>query len=316
MKTIINQPYALNEIGGRSNNEDSIYPPKGEVGIDDNLFLVCDGVGGNDKGEVASQLVCEAFSFYFNEKPLDDQTLFDKEFVTGALEYAQGKIDDYLMEHPEAQGMGTTLTLLHLNSQGATIAHVGDSRVYQLRDGKIIFKTDDHSLVNQLVKDGMLTEEEALTHPKKNIITRAIQGNSVKPTVPDVFVQNDVQKGDYFFLCTDGILEQITDSTLEQIIAADTTDEEKINEIDLRCKGKTRDNYSCYMVPIKDVITDEEVDENNELETDDIPMGTIIEEGNIEKNEIKVKTKKTEEKTESFLEKFGNSFKKFFKRKK
>lgn len=293
MKIQTNKIFALNEIGGRSNNEDSIYPSKENATKDDTLFLVCDGVGGAEKGEMASKLVCEGFGFYFMKKT-DDRTLFNEDFVKGALEYSQGKIDAYLAENPDCKGMGTTLTLLHLNAQGATIAHVGDSRVYQIRAGKIIFKTQDHSFVNELVKGGIITQEKAKTHPKRNVITRAIQGNSVKSTKADVFVQTDVQAGDYFFLCSDGILEQITDEILIKILSAKTLDKEKINEINTRCNGHTKDNYSCYLIPIKAV----EID-------DDIPTGIISDE--ITDNIVEPKPSPAEKGIKSTFSDLGNA---------
>jgi len=249
----INQPYALNEIGGRENNEDSIFPSKKCASKSDDLFLVCDGVGGSDKGEIASLLACNSFSNYFDLKPEIKEISINEDYIQGALEYTQDKIDEYLVNNPNSKGMGTTLTLLSLNTNGATIAHIGDSRVYHIRNRNIIYKTQDHSLVKELVKEGIITEENAKTHPQKNIITRAIQGNSVKPTFADVSTQTDVQAEDYFFLCSDGILEQVTDEILVDIITSKRTDEEKINEIDSICKGNTKDNYSCYLVPIAEV---------------------------------------------------------------
>jgi len=156
MQTTINSPFALNEIGSRSNNEDTIYPNKKQATKEDTLFLVCDGVGGSEKGEIASQLVCEGFAFYFDLKPESEFEQINEDYIKGALEYSQDKIDEYLAENPNSKGMGTTLTLLSFHSQGATIAHVGDSRVYQIRNGEIIFKTSDHSFVNELVKDASI----------------------------------------------------------------------------------------------------------------------------------------------------------------
>jgi len=249
MKIIINDPQSLNEIGGRSNNEDSIFPLLGNASNDDRLFLVCDGVGGNEKGEMASRLVCDSFAKYFEQKPTETS---NEAYIAEALKYAEANIDKYISENPQATGMGTTLTLLDLQNDKAIIAHIGDSRVYQIRNGEIVFVTSDHSMVNKLLKEGILTIEQAKDHPQKNVITRAIQGKNIKPTKADVFIQGDVQVGDYFFLCTDGILEQISDIILCDIISANTSDEEKKDEINLRCKGKTQDNYSCYLIPVKE----------------------------------------------------------------
>lgn len=263
--------FSLNEIGGRDNNEDSIYPKKRETNTHDKLFLVCDGVGGSDKGEIASQIVCESMSKYFNLRSESEFDEINEAYIKGAVEYTQDNIDEYLIANPNSKGMGTTLTLLSFHSKGGTIAHIGDSRVYQIRNQEIIFKTQDHSFVNELVKDGIITEEKAKTHPKRNVITRVIQGNSVKSTQADVFIQKDIQKDDYFFMCTDGILEQVSDEMLLKILSMDITDEEKISFINKTCEGQTKDNYSCYLISIKNV------KRNMEKENDDIIEGVVIE---------------------------------------
>ena len=103
--------------------------------------------------------------------------------------------------------MATTLTMVSVGASGITLAHIGDSRIYQFRQGEIIYQTEDHSLVNSLVKLGKISKEEALTHPQKNVIIRAIQG-SEHPTEADVVLLKDIQAGDYFFMCTDGVLER------------------------------------------------------------------------------------------------------------
>lgn len=103
----------------------------------------------------------------------------DHATIAAAIAEAESAIDGYLGQHPSAKGMGTTLVLLHLHEEGATVAHVGDSRVYQFRAGAILFQTDDHKLVNDWVRRGLLTPEQAATHPNRNVMTRAIQGRSV-----------------------------------------------------------------------------------------------------------------------------------------
>lgn len=250
MKITIHYPLALNELGGRENNEDSIFPQKGKATAENNLFLVCDGVGGFEKGEIASEIACISFPDFFGKNPVKVST---PDYIKNALKFVETTFDDYIKEQPETKGMATTLTLLHFHEAGATVAHCGDSRVYQVRNGKIIHKTDDHSYLNQMVKSGAMTKEEAVNHPKKNVIVRAIQGASIKPTEVDAEILTDIQINDYFFLCTDGILENISDDILTSVLSKDNLDEEKIKEIHSLCHEKTKDNFSAYLIKIKAV---------------------------------------------------------------
>jgi PPM family protein phosphatase len=250
MKIEINNPKAINNIGGRSNNEDSIFPFLGNATANDKLFLVCDGVGGNEKGEVASRLTCDKIAEYFKQNPIE---VSNETYIAKALKYAEEAFDQYIAKNPESKGMGTTLTLLHLNSNGASIAHVGDSRVYQFRNGQIMFQTSDHSLVNDLLKAGVINEEQAKDHPRKNVISRAIQGSTVKSTKADVELITGIQPGDYFFLCTDGILENITDFEIGQILAQSISNNDKMGEISKRCEEDPNDNFSAYLIQIEDI---------------------------------------------------------------
>jgi serine/threonine protein phosphatase PrpC len=154
----IGKPCAITEKGGRSNNEDSIYPLPEQVTLDQKLFMVCDGVGGAEKGEVASSLACESIQTFFSTFLKDDPT---PEFIHKAVHYAEVCFDSYVQEHPEAMGMATTLTMAYIASSGIVLAHIGDSRIYHLRKGEILYQTEDHSLVNSLVKLGKITPEEA-----------------------------------------------------------------------------------------------------------------------------------------------------------
>jgi len=250
MKIDLKKPLSINHIGGRSNNEDSIYPLIGNANKNDKLFLVCDGVGGNEKGEVASRMTCDSFAEYFDRNPTGAS---DKAYIAKALEHAEANIDKYITENPQAKGMGTTLTLLHLHSKGATIAHVGDSRVYQFRDGHDEYVTSDHSMVNDLLKAGVINEEQAKDHPRKNVISRAVQGASVKATKADVVTITDIRPGDYFFLCSDGILENISDFEIAQILLQDIGNKDKMDQINKQCEIAPNDNFSAYLVPVESV---------------------------------------------------------------
>jgi serine/threonine protein phosphatase PrpC len=250
MNITISKPWGVSEKGGRLNNEDSIYPVPEAINTNQNLFLVCDGVGGSERGEVASSLACESFQSYFDT--FSDGEV-NAELINKTIHYTEACFDNYVVAHPEAKGMATTLTMLYIGSNGITVAHVGDSRIYQIRGNKILFKTEDHSLVNMWVKLGKITAEEAAHHPQKNIITRAIQ-SSEHPTEADVALLSDIQAGDFFFMCTDGVLEHLTDNDLVNIFAENNSPEAIKNILLESCSGKTRDNYSFYIIPIQNVL--------------------------------------------------------------
>lgn len=246
----IGKPCAISEKGGRLNNEDSIYPSPESIHSNQQLYLVCDGVGGAEKGEIASSLACECFQTYFSTFLEGDTP--NSEFIQKAVQYTESRFDDYVASHPEAKGMATTLTMLYIGASGITLAHIGDSRIYQFRKGEIRYRTEDHSLVNSLLKLGKISPEEAVTHPQKNIILRAIQGTS-QPTKADVVLLKDIEIRDYFFMCTDGVLERFSDESLSAVFAQSASSDTIKREIVDMCNGKTRDNYSFYILPIQNV---------------------------------------------------------------
>ncbi|MEO6282958.1 MAG: PP2C family serine/threonine-protein phosphatase [Dyadobacter sp.] len=252
MKVDIYQPTGFTEVGQRTNNEDSIFPPLNAVHKDARLFLVCDGVGGQHKGEVASLLACESLNTFFENNPVD---VADDIYIKNALKFTTDQFNEKESEDKETSGMATTLTLVHFNEAGATIAHLGDSRIYQIRKGRVIRVSDDHKLVHELVKEGHITEQEAQNHSQRNVITKVISAD--RNDTPDVKIINDVIAGDYFFLCTDGVLELIYDDLLVYHLREtednNISDSEKLENIRLECAGKTRDNFSAYLIRIQAV---------------------------------------------------------------
>jgi protein phosphatase len=252
----IKQPYSLNEIGGRSNNEDSVFPEKGKANENNPFFLVCDGIGGHQNGEVASNSICQSFGKFL--KPFDPND-FNEAVFQQALKNAYAELDAKDNIPGEGKKMGTTLTFLYLNDKAAFMAHIGDSRIYHIRKeggtASIVYKSPDHSLVNDLLRANIITPEEAEHHPKKNVITRAIQPHQEQRSKAEIHQTSDVKAGDYFFLCSDGILEQINDDRLCAIIAKDSGDREKITEIRYACQGHSKDNFSAYLIPVDEGIT-------------------------------------------------------------
>ncbi len=237
------QTHIIQGQGQRANQEDSFFPKEGEQKSD--LYLVCDGVGGAEKGEVASQLVVKTMSDFCKDrtnKPIDEH------FIQEAVQASEGAIHAFLQEHSEAKGMGTTLALLHVGTDRMTAAHIGDSRIYHFREGTIIWQSKDHSWVNEMLERGLLSEEQARDHPKQNIITRALQGDldkKVNATVQEIV---DVQKGDTFLLCSDGMLESYTDAMLSEMVAENSSLPEKARAVDLMCNQHSKDNYTAWLI--------------------------------------------------------------------
>lgn len=243
-------PLHLTKPGKRPYNEDYVFPDgqSSAPSKQENVFLVCDGVGGSEKGEVASRLVCtEVFN------ALVGRALFSDEDIQAAIAKAQRSIDEYIADHHIEQTMATTMTLVGFEEAGAVLAHVGDSRIYHVRGSQILYRTEDHSLVNELVAQSLITEEEARNHPQKNVITKAISGTDLQ-LVPSVHRTADIEPGDYFFLCTDGVLESIDDPSLVEVLSnSSISNGEKVELIDARCAANSKDNYSLYLIQIKAV---------------------------------------------------------------
>lgn len=243
---------------GNPHQEDWIYPVLGKVDNEnDRLFILCDGMGGHAAGEVASSTVCEAMSRTINDA-LQRGENFSEELLLKAIDAAYDLLDERDTTEDGQKKMGTTMTFLMLHEGGATIAHIGDSRVYQIRPhtGKkedVLFQTEDHSLVNDLLKIGELTPEEAETYPQKNVITRAMQPNLERRHKADIVIRQDILPGDYFYMCSDGMLEQTSNDNLCFMLNKDISDEKKRNNL-IEMSKYNRDNHSAHLIHILDVL--------------------------------------------------------------
>ena len=189
----------------RSQNEDAAWYDEAR-----HVYAVADGMGGHLAGEVASRLAIEAVQRMARRHARAD-TLVLRETVRQANE----AIARHAQNHPQCAGMGTTLSLMWRGGRYMYIAHVGDSRIYRLRGGRLEQITQDHSLVEELVRARIITREEARTHPRRNIITRALgtQGDNE----PDLLAA-DTQPGDVWLLCTDGLSGMLPDETIEAVM--------------------------------------------------------------------------------------------------
>lgn len=187
-------------IGGREENQDSCGITQTDRGL---LVLVCDGMGGMAGGATASRMAVQAITEYVLRPASEDDIDDDNRLVLiKAIQFANQQLLAYTHEHPEVAGMGTTVTALLINETKACVAHVGDSRIYQLRGRKKVFRTFDHSMVFEMVKNKVITEEQARLSAQSNIILRAV---GLKEELDVEARDLSYKKGDRFFQCTDGI---------------------------------------------------------------------------------------------------------------
>ncbi len=248
------------EIGQRANQEDSLYPAYKEAKDSDRMFIVCDGMGGHESGEVASATVCEAMSRYIMENCPDAEGEFTDDNLREAITAAFDALDGKDNNESGKKKMGTTMTFLKLHNKGCTIAHIGDSRIYHVRPGKtaeetrILFQSRDHSLVNDLIKVGELTPEEAKTSNIRNIITRALQPHMEYRPKAEIHYTHDIRPGDYFMLCSDGILEEFEDEHIQYYFSEEGGDiDSKVEKI-IADTENNRDNHTAFLIHIIDVI--------------------------------------------------------------
>jgi PPM family protein phosphatase len=233
------EQYAGTDTGRqRRANEDSMLarPP---------LFVVADGMGGAQAGEVASQIAVETF-----EGGLADASHPDAGLVALA-EAANARIHELSHVNAEQAGMGTTLTAVYVDERDVVIAHVGDSRAYRLRDGELERLTEDHSLVDELIRQGRLTVEEAVEHPQRSVITRALG--------PEGTVEVDVRSdralaGDVYLLCSDGLTTMLDEQQLAAVLLAHTGLREAGERLIAAAnEAGGRDNITVVLLRLEDI---------------------------------------------------------------
>lgn len=248
MKISLYPAISINELGNRNNQEDSI------IQWNNRLFVLCDGMGGHEKGEVASQTVCQSLVTWFEQNVSPDDSFTDDQ-LREAIEYAYQQLDQYADGNPKQ--MGTTLTLLFIGNNGMTAAHMGDSRIYHIRPNTgVLYQSRDHSLVFDLFQSGEITYEEMGKFAQKNIITRAMTPGEDNRMRPDIIHITDIQPGDYFYMCSDGMLEQMSNNELEKLLSSDDTDDDKRQQL-IDTTSKNQDNHSAWIIHVKDVVMEE-----------------------------------------------------------
>jgi PPM family protein phosphatase len=251
----------------RRNNEDVFVcePP---------LFAIADGMGGAQAGEVASGLAAEAL------REGEDGPGTSEERVNTLIQSANKRVYEKAQEDLALAGMGTTLTLALVGEGSVTFGHVGDSRAYRLRDGRLEQITEDHSLVAELTRAGKLSEEEAESHPQRSVITRAL---GTDPDVDgDVFVV-ETEEGDIFLLCSDGLSDMVGDQLIEETLQKHRANLKKAAQelVKAANKGGGEDNITVLLFEVGEPADqtaeavpadDTEDDEDTLSELDGVPV--------------------------------------------
>ena len=265
------QPYSFCQMGQRSNQEDCRLPDADTMSGSQFFFAVCDGVGGCDDGEIASRSVCEGF------KAALDGTDWSEPFTVDdfqcALTEAYERLDGAANETGN-RDMATTLAFVCFHGNGCLAAHIGDSRIYQIRPGTgIVYRSSDHSQVNNLVHAGVISPDKAETSAQRSVISRYMEPSSedAPRCMATVFQTTDIQADDYFFLCSDGVLECIDDEALCSIVCSQGSDKEKCSQIAGLCE-QSKDNNTAYLIHIAGVDATEGEGEQQEPEAPaDVP---------------------------------------------
>jgi len=246
------------EVAGRSDVGRVRPSNEDHFGYDEQhgIFVVCDGMGGHAAGEVASHIAVDTvLSFFRDIKPSDeghpylDDAPLGARLLAEAVRNANDAILDYAEEHKNTSGMGTTLVAARFCNGTFSIANVGDSRIYLFREGQLLQLTEDHSLVMEQVRRGMITLEQAKHSSAQNIITRAL--GTDESTLPDLG-EFPAQGGDVLVLMTDGVLRHVEDDEIRNILlqlpslqaACDTL-------IDAANEGGGEDNSTCVLVRVR-----------------------------------------------------------------
>lgn len=193
----------------RDTNEDSVYPTSSGESGDEVLIIVADGMGGHVAGEVASRLAVNAAAS--NDLEVSDR-----------VAAGNRAIREEVARDPGLEGMGTTMTLLKITDDVATIGHVGDSRAYLLREGALSQLTEDHTVAAEYVAQGQMSTEEAANHPQRHMLVRTL-GLTRFVNVDEVTLE--VEPGDRILLCSDGLTEMVSDDQIAEILAEGSPDE-------------------------------------------------------------------------------------------
>ena len=241
----------MSDVGcQRDNNEDAYayWEPASEADYErkGRLAIVADGMGGHEGGQEASSLAVEAIQQIYGQASGKDPQVQ----LAHAFREAHERIHQSAAKNPQLRGMGTTATALVLVAHNLYYSHVGDSRLYLVREGKVERLTQDHSYVSRLVQNGVITSEEAETHPQRHILTAALgAGTEFSPDIPQQPIA--VQAGDVLVLCTDGLWGQVSEEEVGRAVKEKDPEQACRELVDLAKKRGGPDNITVQVLRIQ-----------------------------------------------------------------
>ncbi|MEG2208023.1 MAG: Stp1/IreP family PP2C-type Ser/Thr phosphatase [Clostridia bacterium] len=221
----------------RSSNQDSLL-------LDERIYGVADGMGGHKGGETASRVAVQVIKNALHSKAPEEQAL------RVGIEAANRRVFDMARHDNALSGMGTTVTMLWEAGAHVLVGHVGDSRAYRLRDGKLEQMTQDHSIVAELLRNNVITAEMAKNHPYKNVITRAV---GIDPTVMADVLTTDKQKDDLWLVCSDGLYNMVSDAEMQTALGAASDSEAAETLLKLALDHGGTDNVSFVIGRVTEV---------------------------------------------------------------
>ncbi len=252
--------FGLTDVGKKRKHNEDAYALDAAEGF----FVVADGMGGHAAGEVAAKITVETIGeFIAATRQKEEATWpfkynheldFNSNRLAVAIEKANERVMAAVAAQPWLKGMGTTVVTGLINEKSLSLAHVGDSRAYLYRGGELSRLTDDHSWVHEQVEAGILTEEEAKTHPLKNVVTRALGGG---PSVSPDLQEMKFEPGDAFLFCSDGLTTMLSDEEIRDCLAADATGEPEAlcqGLVDLANEKGGVDNITVVFARVKDSV--------------------------------------------------------------
>lgn len=300
MRIELYPPLSIYEMGQRDNQEDALWPV--QASVDDRLFVLCDGMGGYEYGEVASQIVSQTIGSWYHARAIHP---LNKPQIEDALSHAYAQLD--MKDAGELRKMGTTLTILYLGSNGVIAAHMGDSRIYHIRPGVgVLYQSRDHSLAFDLFQAGEITYDEMINYPQKNVVTRAMTPGENNRMHLDTTQITDILPDDYFYICSDGMLEQMSNDELLTLLSSEATDEEKRRQL-VESTINNHDNHSAWLIHVESVVKEEGDDQLvNEEPTSRCNAINIIRQSEKDADEEDVVIVEKGKKAKSLIERMKN----------
>jgi len=239
--------YYLFEAGLKRNQEDYIWPIPGEATVDDKVFIVCDGAGSFENGEIASKLICEFMAAKVLKYP---EYKISEELIDKLLMEARERLITYAREYKLDTDLTTTFSMFILYDQKALMTWFGDSRIYHVRDGEILFKSEDTSPVDEVMHEDEISGDESQLQLSHNAVSHTIKADS-SPIYAQIRWVEDLHDGDYFLLCSKGLLEKVTDDDIKYLLGPNNQETIDLSNSFRELSGeKTMDNYSMYLINV------------------------------------------------------------------